>query len=119
MADYVTYTCKKCGCAFVDLDEFNEVFDTPLTTKYCPNCVKNGYKNKKLSQKERYIKLFEMFIRDNKIELNDDIKILKKHYFKIIKDYQDVDRKIIPSNIFNECLEILSYYKEEREDNNV
>lgn len=43
---YVTHTCKKCGSAFVDIDEIG-VIDTPSRSKYCPNCVRAGFKNKK------------------------------------------------------------------------
>ena len=41
---YVTHTCKHCGSAFVDIDKTN-VKDTPPNWKYCPECVKAGFKN--------------------------------------------------------------------------
>ena len=41
---YVTHTCKHCGAAFIDIDKTN-VKDTPPNWKYCPECVKAGFKN--------------------------------------------------------------------------
>lgn len=52
---YVTHTCKNsklppehpdyCFRAWVDVDR-NNATDTPPSWKYCPHCVKKGYKNK-------------------------------------------------------------------------
>ena len=42
---YVTYTCKKCGKAFVDLDPMDSINEIPLKTRYCPDCVAKGYVN--------------------------------------------------------------------------
>jgi hypothetical protein len=51
---YVMHTCKNsklnpkdpnyCDRAWVDVDKTN-VQDTPPTWKYCPECVKKGFKN--------------------------------------------------------------------------
>lgn len=51
---YVTHTCKNsklkptdpnyCFNAWVDEDK-THVHDTPPTWKYCPECVKKGFKN--------------------------------------------------------------------------
>lgn len=52
---YVTHTCRNsklnpkdpnyCDEAWVDIDK-TKVKDTPPTWKYCPKCVKKGFKNK-------------------------------------------------------------------------
>lgn len=44
MTIYVTHTCKHCGAAFVDEDKYNAQ-NTPPQWKYCPECVKKGFKN--------------------------------------------------------------------------
>ena len=51
---YVTYTCKnpKCRKAFIDLDPYNDINDEPLQTRYCPDCVKLGFKNEKYKSKK-------------------------------------------------------------------
>lgn len=53
---YVTHTCRNskaspkdpnyCDKAFIDIDRYNAQ-DTPPTWKYCPECVKKGFKNSK------------------------------------------------------------------------
>ena len=43
---YVTHTCKHCGAAFVDVDKYNAQNEPPKW-KYCPDCVKKGFKNKR------------------------------------------------------------------------
>ena len=37
--DYVTHTCKKCGCAFV-AEDYTKVTHTPPSWRYCPECSK-------------------------------------------------------------------------------
>lgn len=46
MSIYVTHTCKRCGKAFVAEDCFNAQ-DLPPKNKYCDECVKAGFKNKR------------------------------------------------------------------------
>ena len=65
--DYVTHTCKKCGCAFV-AEDYTHVKDTPPNWRYCRNCaVKLGIdydkqtpkRNRTPEENERYKKLAE------------------------------------------------------------
>lgn len=37
--DFVTHTCKKCGCAFV-AEDYTNCQDIPPHWGYCPNCAK-------------------------------------------------------------------------------
>lgn len=37
--DYVTHTCKKCGCAFV-AEDYTNCYDLPPKWLYCPKCAK-------------------------------------------------------------------------------
>ena len=56
---YVIHVCKNsklkpdnpnyCDMAWVDVDKTN-VKDTPPTWKYCPECVKKGFKNPRTRQ---------------------------------------------------------------------
>lgn len=36
--DFVTHTCKKCGCAFV-AEDYTHVKNTPPSWRYCPDCA--------------------------------------------------------------------------------
>ena len=35
--DFVTHTCKKCGCAFV-AEDYTNCQDIPPHWRYCPEC---------------------------------------------------------------------------------
>lgn len=37
--DYVTHTCRKCGCAFV-AEDYTNCQDLPPKWRYCPDCAK-------------------------------------------------------------------------------
>lgn len=37
--DYVTHTCKKCGCAF-NAEDYTNAQDVPPHWRYCPECCK-------------------------------------------------------------------------------
>lgn len=43
---FVTHTCKRCGKAFVAEDTYNAQ-DLPPKNKYCGDCEKEGFKNKR------------------------------------------------------------------------
>lgn len=43
---FVTHTCKRCGKAFIAEDTYNAQ-DLPPKNKYCPDCEKQGFKNKR------------------------------------------------------------------------
>ena len=47
---YVTFTCKKCGKAFLDIDVNNNINELPLKTRYCPDCVAQCYTNGKIKK---------------------------------------------------------------------
>ena len=59
---YVTHTCRKCKCAFIDLDEIypneTEILDIPADYKFCPSCVDKGFKNTK-KNKDEFIRQME------------------------------------------------------------
>ena len=121
---YVTYTCKnpKCRKAFIDLDPYNDINDEPLQTRYCPDCVKLGFKNEKYkSKKDRmaivkkrqdprgeYIKthIKELGIKDQR-----EKRFIISYCNKQNKHKTSVGVKIIISSIFRDALEVLSYQK--------
>lgn len=39
--DYVTHTCKKCGCAFV-AEDYTNAQDIPPHWRLCPECSKKA-----------------------------------------------------------------------------
>lgn len=57
---YVTHTCKHCGCAFMDIDKYN-VQNTPPSWKYCPECVKRGFKNPRTRKNTQTLEQIEAF----------------------------------------------------------
>ena len=68
--NYVTHTCKNsklkpsdpncCDRAWVDEDKTN-VHDYPPTWKYCPECVKKGFKNPKRRKSTKTPEQIEAF----------------------------------------------------------
>lgn len=65
--DYVTHTCKKCGCAFV-AEDYTHVKNTPPNWRYYPDCAKElgidyakqtPRRNRTPKQNEHYKKLSE------------------------------------------------------------
>ena len=67
---YITHTCKNsklkpsdpnyCDRAWVDVDKTHATC-TPPTWKYCPECVKKGFKNPKTRQVTRTPEQIEQF----------------------------------------------------------
>lgn len=110
---YVTYTCKKCGSAFLDVDINDDINDIPLKTRYCPNCVALGYKNNKMVKTVSKDKEREQFIKTKIKELNiteiQDIKFIKKYTKQQISNKEKRGQKIYINSIFNDALEVLSY----------
>lgn len=110
---YVTYTCKKCGKAFLDIDKFNDIDEIPLKTRYCPECVVLGYKNEKhkRNKKQEDVKItyFKERIKLENIQDERDIAFLIKEYKKIIKRKEEHKMRINTNYIFNEALEVLGY----------
>lgn len=110
---YVTYTCKKCGSAFLDVDLNDNINDLPLKTKYCPDCVLKGFKNDKVKAKETKEQLQKKFfkeqIKENGIVDNRDISFLKKKFFKDIKHKENTNQRVYLNNIFKDALEVLGY----------
>lgn len=66
--DFVTHTCKKCGCAFV-AEDYTNCQDIPPHWRYCPNCSESlgidydkqkPWTNRTKEQNERYKKFAEI-----------------------------------------------------------
>ena len=65
--DFVTHTCKKCGCAFV-AEDYTHVKNTPPSWRYCPECAEKlgidydkqtPKRNRTPEQNEHYKKISE------------------------------------------------------------
>lgn len=110
---YVTYTCKRCGSAFVDVDKFNDIDEVPLKTRYCPDCVALGFKNDKHKRNKKIedprVIYFKERIKSDNITDERDIVFLRKEYNKIIKRKEECKMRINTNYIFNEALEVLGY----------
>lgn len=117
---FVTYTCKNKACekAFIDEDFFNNINEVPLKTRYCPECVKKGFKNTK-PQKIRtdvYISVFNEMLLESNVSEKKDVDFLKKYYNKQIDYKKENKYKIYPKKIFAEALEVLGYQDWKRLD---
>lgn len=108
---YVTYTCKnpKCRCAFIDLDPNNSINDIPSKNRYCPECVKKGFKNEQFKKIAKIENIFNQELLERNITDTKDIAFLRKTYNKTIKFKQENGFRVLPKSIFKEALEILSY----------
>lgn len=110
---YVTYTCKRCEKAFLDIDVNNNINELPLKTRYCPECVALGYENKKtkkkLTQAQLRDKVIKQKIKENNITEKEDIKFIQKYIKKQIRHKESTGQRVIVSNIFNNAIEVLSY----------
>lgn len=107
---YVTYTCKKCGKAFIDVDPLDNINELPLKNRYCPECVKNGYKNSKLitpeqlREKEIKQKIKELGYTDPK-----DVNFLKKYIKQQIARKEQLGQRIYLNYILKDAIEVLGY----------
>lgn len=110
---YVTYTCKKCGSAFVDLDPNDDINETPLRTRYCPDCVAKGYTNgkfvKKITLEQQRQKDIKTKLKANNITDDKDISFIKKYINKQIAHKESTGQRVILNYIFKDALEVLSY----------
>lgn len=115
---YVTYTCKNKDCrkAFIDIDINNNINEVPLQNRYCPDCVKRGFKNEKQKRKtkeeliaEDNLNFFLKQIEENNIEDKKDIAFLKKEFFKNIKTKTQLGCRINRASLFKQALEVLGY----------
>lgn len=115
---YVTYTCKNKDCrkAFIDIDINNNINEVPLQNRYCPDCVKNGFKNEKQKRKtkeeliaEDNLNFFLKQIEENNIEDKKDIAFLKKEFFKNIKTKTQLGCRINRVSLFKQAVEVLGY----------
>lgn len=110
---YVTYTCKKCGSAFVDLDPNDDINEIPLKTRYCPDCVAKGYTNdkfvKKITLEQQRQKDIKTKLKANNITDDKDISFIKKYINKQIAHKESTGQRIILNYIFKDALEVLSY----------
>lgn len=66
--DFVTHTCKKCGCAFV-AEDYTNCQDIPPHWRYCPECSQElgidydkqrPWTNRTKEQNERYKRFAEI-----------------------------------------------------------
>ena len=87
--NFVTHTCKHCGKAFIEQDNNNSQ-DVPPTWRYCPECVKNGYRNRVMTKNERHlVKLYD-FYKENNIKDSKIQDTIEKCYFMYINNSQHV-----------------------------
>ena len=62
----------------------------PPTWRYCPECVKNGYRNRVMTKNERHlVKLYD-FYKDNNIKDSKIQDTIEKCYFMYINNGQHV-----------------------------
>lgn len=108
---YVTYTCKKCGGAFVDLDPYDSINETPLKNRYCPDCVAKGYTNDKklITPEQQRNKDIKAMIKMQNIKDDRDIAFIKKYINQQIAHKELTKQKIFLKWIFKDALEVLSY----------
>ena len=100
-AGWVTATCKNKNCqrAFMLEDKKGEFNDEPTEKFYCPECVKNGFKNKKKGRETP-----EEFLKHNKIK----DKVVVREFKKICKT-RGKGRSY--ASILKEAVEVASYYE--------
>ena len=98
---WVTATCKNKNCqrAFMLEDKKGEFNDEPTAKFYCPECVKNGFKNKKKGRETP-----EEFLKHNKIK----DKVVAREFKKICKT-RGKGRSY--TSILKEAVEVASYYE--------
>lgn len=110
---YVTYTCKKCESAFIDIDPNDDINEIPLKTRYCPNCVALGYTNdkvkKKLTKEQEQKKVIKNKLKENNITDKKDIQFIQKYINQQVRHKQATEQRINIAHIFNSALEVLSY----------
>ena len=95
---YVTFTCKKCGKAFLDIDVNNNINELPLKTRYCPDCVAQGYTNgkikKTLTKEQERNKIVKEKLKENNITDKKDIQFIKKYIRKQITNKEKLKQPI-------------------------
>ena len=98
---WVTATCKNKNCqrAFMLEDKKGEYNDIPTEKFYCPECVKNGFKNKRKGRETP-----EEFLKRSKVT---DKRVIKE--FK--KIYKTRGRRRSYDSILKEAVEVASYYE--------
>lgn len=110
---YVTFTCKKCGKAFLDIDVNNNINELPLKTRYCPDCVAQGYTNgkikKTLTKEQERNKIVKEKLKENNITDKKDIQFIKKYIRKQIANKEKLKQPIFINYIFNDAVEVLGY----------
>ena len=97
---YVTETCKKCKRAFMYFDKMGDINDEPTKKFYCPECEKDGLKNKKTRETP------DEFLKANNIT----DKIIKREFKKINKTR---GKRRSYDSILKEAIEVAEYYKGE------
>ena len=113
---YVSHTCKNCKVAFMDVDEI-DVFLTPPDYKYCPECVKKGFKSTKQDREDyRRIARIEEYLykwQDKSPQPKEDIDFIYNKSMDLIAEYIKFGKTLNTMTIFNQAKEILGYYKAE------
>ena len=107
---WVTATCKnkKCKKAFMIYDKKGEFNNEPTNKFYCPECVKNGFKNKRAintKDNKKNNNSPSMFLNKNKIK----DKIVRREFLKICRNRGKYLRY---NDILKEAMEVASYYNE-------
>lgn len=107
----VTYTCKKCGKAFVDLDPMDSINEIPLKTRYCPDCVAKGYvnSNKIVTPEQQRSKEIKAMLKANNITDARDYAFIKKYMNQQIAHKEATQQRIYLRYIFKDALEVLGY----------
>jgi hypothetical protein len=115
---YITHTCrnKECERAFQNVDECNSQ-NIPPDYKYCPACLKKGFKNADIKEcKDLYKKkdLLHTYIFDHTparlleyqdIVINKALDILNRHI--------ELGRKFNLRSITKQAIEIAKYHAED------
>ena len=108
---YIAHVCKNCDCVFMDIDSIDINTFAP-DYKYCPKCVKLGYKNTKEAKELYKIKSrFEDLIYNEGSGVYpspNEIWLLHKCQ-KIAKEYKSFGKNIHFRSIYKQALELLSY----------
>jgi len=118
---YCSHTCKNCESAFMDIDEVNAFYSAP-NYKYCPDCVKKGFKNTSKNREEyKPVARLEEHIYNWTMEATqpkEDVDFIFDKCMNTVKEYYEFGKKINTRSIFLQAVEVLGYYKEELKEKN-
>lgn len=113
---YCSHTCKNCEIAFMSIDSLN-AYLYPPDYKYCPDCVRKGFKNTpELKEEYRIFVRFQEYIYKWQETCDMDKKDIDFIFDKCLESANlciKYNKPIRTKNILNEAIEVLGYYKEE------